>query len=111
MWRSLGTIIVAAPGTRTRLTANQSDPSMRIATQSLLVQALYTPSHKNTGNIYLYDTQAGGSPLAILAVPTANSIPSASVTVPNAPGPLNIADFWMDADSGGDGGVVSRIGP
>ena len=85
-----------------RLTVNQADPGKTFPVQSILVQAISSVAHTNTGRAYLYDAQTGGAPI-VLAVPTANTIPSASVTKPDAPCALNAGDYWIDADNSTDG--------
>ncbi len=110
-WKSLGAVTVAVPGVRQRLTANQAVPTARVGCEALLIQAMTGVQVANVGRIYIYDIQAGGAPMAVLAIPTANTIPSASATVPAAPGGLNAADYWLDADSPGDGAYVSYIRP
>ena len=111
-WKSLGAVIVAVPGVRQRLTANQAAPAARVGCEALLIQAISTGKQiVNAGRVYVYDVQLGGAPMAVLAIPTANTIPSASATIPAAPGGLNMADYWLDADSPGDGAYVSYIRP
>ncbi|HKT90080.1 MAG TPA: hypothetical protein VJQ59_16665 [Candidatus Sulfotelmatobacter sp.] len=110
-WHSLGAITVTLPGTRVRLTANQIDPNKRIGAEALLVQAISNPIHVNTGRVYVYDNLSSSAPLATLAVPTINSIPSASATTPGAPGALNVADYYIDADNAGDGVNPSYLTP
>ena len=111
-WKSLGAVTVPVPGVRQRLTANQAVPANRVGYEAILIQAISTGQQvANVGRIYIYDVQAGGAPMAVLAIPTANTIPSASATVPAAPGGLNAADYWLDADSPGDGAYVSYIRP
>lgn len=108
-WTSLGVVTVAAPGTRVRVTAAQSDPAARIGCEAILFQALSNGTHVNTGRVYIFDRN--GNRLATLAIPTNNTIPSASATIPNAPGALNAADYYIDADVGGDGVDASYLRP
>lgn len=108
-WRSLGQILVVTPGTRVRLTVNRPVPTDTLMCQSLLVQAIASPGHVNTGRAYVYDVPTGGAPMATLAVPTANTIPAASVTVPNAPAALDATPYWIDVDVGGDGVNASYL--
>src|SRR4051812_14532369 len=102
-WTGLGTISVVTPGTRVSLSATD------IRCEALLVQALSNASHTNTGRVYVYDRS--GNRIATLAVPTANTIPSASATIPTAPGGLNAHDYSIDADNATDGVDASYIRP
>lgn len=110
-WHSLGPITVTVPGVRVRMTANQVRPDARIGAEAILFQAISNQAHVNTGRVYIYDSQTSAAPLATLAVPTANSIPSASATTPGAPGGLNPADYYIDADNPGDGVNPSYLTP
>ena len=102
-WTSLGPITVVTPGTLVPLTLT------RTRCEAILLQALSNGSHTNTGRVYIYDRT--GNRMATLAVPTANSIPSASATIPAAPGGLDCADYSIDADNATDGVDVSYIRP
>ncbi len=110
-WISLGQITVGVPGTKVRLTSNATTPAARIGCEALLVQAISQASHTNTGRIYLYAGPNDSAPVATLAVPTTNTIPSAAATIPNAPGGLNAADFWIDSDNASDGVNGSYLSP
>jgi hypothetical protein len=103
MWTGLGVVTVTTPGTKVSLSATD------VRCEAVLIQALSNASHTNTGRVYLYDRN--NNRIATLAVPTANTIPSASGTVPTAPGGLNVADFKLDSDNAGDGVDVSYIRP
>ena len=102
-WTGLGTITVSSPGTKVALSSTD------LRCEAILVQALSNPSHTNTGRVYIYDRS--GNRLATLAVPTTNTIPSASATIPTAPGGLNARDYSIDADNAGDGVDASYIRP
>ena len=81
----LGPITVSIPGTRVSIdTANRNN------CQSILLQALSNAGHTNTGRVYIY---AQGVRVATLAIPTTNTIPSFSVTIPDAPGGLTTLDY------------------
>jgi hypothetical protein len=110
MWRSLGKVTVAAPGTLVRCTNNELNPGERVPCQSLLFEQW--PG--NTGKIYICDRQTasaatGAGILAILAPPTANGYASAGVGIPTAPTPFNAAEFWVDAEVAGEGVLVSIV--
>ncbi len=102
-WTGLGTITSATPGTRVPLSATD------IRCEAILVQALSNASHTNSGRVYVFDRT--GKRIATLAVPTTNTIPSASATIPTAPGGLNCSDYSKDADNSGDGVDASYIRP
>lgn len=105
----LGVISVPTPGTLVPVMS----PGQKVRSQSLLVQALANTTHTNTGNVYVYSANSGSATVrvATLAIPTANTVPSFSVTIPNAPGGLEISNFYLDADIAGDGADVSYVGP
>lgn len=110
MWRAKGKVSVPVPGTPVRATANESDPTLHLACHSLLFQAL----SGNAGKVYILDRQTGNKAtgvgvLAVLPVPTANSIPGASATITSAPGALNLADYWIDSDNADEGVIVSVL--
>lgn len=106
----LGVITVVTPGTKVAI-----DTSTRNNCQSILLQALSNASHTNTGRVYVYVRNTSGTPaiarVATLAVPTTNTIPSFSVTIPDAPGGLTTLDYWIDADNAGDGVDASFARP
>jgi hypothetical protein len=47
--------------------------------------------------------------VATLAVPTSNTVPSFSATVPNAYGVLHAEEYYIDADNAGDGVDASYL--
>ena len=102
-WTGLGPITVVTPGTKVPLSA------IDIRCEGLLIQALSNAARTNTGRIYLYDR--AGVRIATLSAPTANTIPSASATIPSAPGGFNARDYSIDADVAGDGVDASYIRP
>ncbi len=110
-WISLGQVAVASSGTRVRLTANATNPAARVGCEAILVQAISDANHTNTGRVYLFAGPTDAAPVATLAVPTTNTIPSAAATIPNAPGGLNAADFWIDSDNTNDGVNGSYLSP
>lgn len=102
-WTGLGTITVSSPGTKAPLSSTD------VRCEAILVQALSNASHTNTGRVYVFDRS--GNRIATLAVPTVNTIPSASATIPTAPGGLNAKDYSIDADNASDGVDASYIRP
>lgn len=68
----------------------------------------------NTGRIYIADREAanattGAGILAVLAIPTTNTLPSASATVTYAPAAFNLNDYWIGAQVNGEGCQVSVV--
>lgn len=110
MWHSLGKVTATA-GTPARATVNQTDPTARFPCHAILFQALST----NTGKVYIMEGNNAFSAatytkcLAVIAVPTANSLPSASATVTYAPAAFNAADFYIDVQTTGEGCLVSAV--
>lgn len=103
MATSLGRFTVPTPGTPVALSL------IRIPCHAVMIEALPT----NTGKIYGGDrfnfVKGSSGETFILAIPTANSIPSFSETISAAPNALNLAGYWIDADNAGDGVLVSYI--
>lgn len=106
---SLGKVTVVTPGTPVQATVNQSSPNTRIPAYSIMFQAL--PG--NVGSVYVGLIGLNKSTLAqvvaIIAVPTTNSSPAFTVTITYAPGGLNVADFYIDANNAQDGVLVSLV--
>lgn len=110
MWRALGKVAIPTAGTFIRATANQSDPVARFPAHAVLFQQV--PG--NTGKIYIADrefasTSTGLGVLAVLAIPTANVLPSASATVTYAPAGFNLADYWISSEVNNEDCLVSAI--
>lgn len=67
----------------------------------------------NTGKIYVglagmvKATLAGV--LVVLPVPTANLIPTFSVSLTEAANALSLTDLWFDADNSGEGVTISGV--
>lgn len=106
---SLGIVTVPTPGVPVRITINQGNPNGHLACQSVLIQALSNASHTNTGRVYILD--GFKRRVATLAIPTDNSVPAFSATIPNATAALNAADYWVDADIANDGVDASYLVP
>jgi hypothetical protein len=109
MLNSLGKVTVPAPGTIVRATVNQPDPTKRVACHAFMVQALKA----NTGRVYIgiqtLSVATSVGLLAVLAIPTNNTIPAFSATISYAPSPLNLADVWIDADVPNEGVLISFV--
>ena len=120
MLTGLGAFTVTTPGTPVAITTaavaavigGQATYSPRC--QSILFQALSCAApqkgaHVNTGRVYIYDRNKVRC--ATLAVPTTNTIPSFTATLPNTIAGLNATHFYIDADNGTDGVDVSILAP
>jgi len=110
MWKSLGRVIVTVSGILAEATANLPVPGNRLGAHAVMFQQV----KGNSGWIYIFDDPSGSKVtgahlVASLAVPTANTCPSASVTIMYAPAALNAAMYWIDADNNGEGCQVSVI--
>jgi hypothetical protein len=119
MQTGLGVFTVVTPGTPVQVTtvnvavpAGMQQYSPRC--QAILFQVLASTApqagaHTNTGKVYILDRNKVR--VATLAVPTANTVPSFSATIPNAASALNANLYWVDADNSGDGVDVSILTP
>lgn len=105
----LGTITVTSAGTPVAVSTNTT-----LRAQSIMFQALkIAGGHTNSGNVYILAGPNAASAVRVgtLAVPTANAIPSLSITIPNANASLCLFNFFLDADVSGDGADVTFLGP
>lgn len=111
----LGLTTVPTPGTLVRATTNVGTvlsgqtPDARMLCHAYLIQAW----KNNKGDIYVgaenMDRTTGVGVKAVLAVPTANSIPSFSVVLNNCPNGLNLSAVWLDADQKNEGALVTAL--
>jgi len=110
---SLGQVTVPSPGVLVRATVNRSDPTERIAAQTIEFQVL--PA--NTGRVYISlagsdmsGTSSNELPLHTLPKPvsaTTGPFDTWKVGVYNVPSAINPADFYVDADVPGDGVLIT----
>lgn len=109
MWKSLGSITVAgnASPNLVRATANQPNPAAPYPCNAILFQQRKI----NLGWLYIYDDPSGGDPhlLGSLAPPTANTCPSATVSVVYAPAGENPIFYWIGGDNPGEKCAVSVL--
>lgn len=109
MLRSLGKVTIPNAGTPVQATVNQSDPAQVFLCHAFLVESWPT----NVGKIYVglknMDKSSGSNLLAVLAIPTTNSIPTFSATIAAAPNALSINDIYIDADTSNDSALVSVV--
>lgn len=110
MIASLGYVTVTAAGTPVRATANQPDPTQRMAAQSIIFQA--RPG--NAGAVYIgfagMNKSTGEGVLGVVPAPTdptSGPYPSWSASVPLVPAGLNAAEFYVDADQNNDSVIVA----
>ena len=98
-----GLVTVATAGTKVRLTDNEVDPAADFTVHSLLIVAQET----NTGRIFIggstLDKATGVGVIAVLAIPTDNSIPSFD----GVSSYQKLNDLYIDAEVNGDGVYVS----
>lgn len=99
---SLGRVTVPTPGTPVQVSA------AHLKVHAILIEALYS----NTGKVFILQksgVKGGPGELAILAVPTANTIPNFSETVSQAPNAIDLFTYWIDVDTANEGVLVSYV--
>jgi hypothetical protein len=111
MWSCIGKIPVSHAGTPVRVT------SVNGQFQTIFFQQV----DGNLGKLHICSratAQKTGSGdngiLAVIPAPTytggvATVLPYAAVTIPNAPGALNPANFWIDTDNDNEACQVSGV--
>lgn len=106
---TLGCLRVAAPGTPVRLTSGQANPAQRYACHGVMVQVLHT----NTGRIFVGKANMNKATfenvLAVLAIPTDNTIPTFSAALTIAPNAVHPHDLYLDADQANEGAIVTVL--
>jgi hypothetical protein len=107
MLTSLGKVVVASKGTLVRATNNLSSPASKYLCHSIMIEVWPT----NSGKIYICDRQGanrttGEGVVAILGIPTVNSIPTFTDTITGAIAAINLEQLWLDADIDGEGALV-----
>lgn len=109
MNKSLGKVTITAAGTPERATKNETDPSAAIMAHAILIQAL----DANSGKVYIGGVSLNSTTkvdcYAVLAVPTANTIPVFTESITWQPNPINLADFYIDVEVNGEGVLISYI--
>ena len=98
------------PGTPLRATQNITPlPGQRYAVHGVMLQALPT----NVGKVYIgkqtLNRAAYSDLYAVLAIPAGAALPSFSTALTLAPNAINLADFWVDVDTAGDGVIVTVL--
>jgi hypothetical protein len=74
---------------------------------------LFQAKKNNTGIVYIGRNPMNRTTLegvaGQLAIPTANSIPSFSIALTLSPDGVDLSDLWLNADSAGDGALVTLL--
>ena len=109
---SLGKVTIATPGVLKRATENNAVPSSRFLCHSVMIEVW----PENSGKIYICDRSdadksTGYGLVAILGIPTENSMPSFVDTITGAIAGINLELLWIDSEVGGDGVIVSAEVP
>ena len=109
MWKSLGSITIlgnASPNL-VRASSNLDNPTKPYAVNAILFQQ----RKGNLGWIYVYDDPIGGDAhlLGSLAIPTANTCPSATISVMYAPAGLNPLFYFIGGDNVGEKCQISVL--
>lgn len=109
MLQSIGRIVVPVAGTPVRVTSGQTDPAERFACHGVLIQA--RPG--NAGRVYIgtatMNRVAETGLYAILAIPTANQLPTFSAALTLSPNAIQLQDLFIDVDVNNDGVLVSVL--
>ena len=108
MIQSLGKLLPTA-GTPKRATENLTTPDRTEKVHGVLIQAL--PS--NTGKVYIgkqtLNKTTFADVYAILPAASAGALPSFSAAITCSPNGVNVNDFWIDVETGGDGVLVTVL--
>ena len=109
--RSLGRITVVTSGTPVRATLNEVVADTRYPVHAMLFQR---DDSSEIGNVYIgtsadMDISTLAGVIAILAIPTANILPSFSATITLAAAGLDLRNYFVDADVNGEGCIISAI--
>lgn len=109
MQQSLGVIRVPLVGIPIRATSNLPNPVERCAVHAVLFQVL----PENSGRIYVgvagMNRVTKDGVLGMLAVPTANVLPTFSMALTISPNAIHLHDIYIDADQNTDGVIVSVL--
>jgi len=105
-----GKILVPTPGIPVNLYGQLDPTAFRFKSyHAILLQALYT----NTGRIYIGAQAMNKTTLAacaaVLAVPSAGSIPSFGVANTVAPAAVDLSALWIDADVASEGVLCTLL--
>ncbi len=116
MMQSLGYITVPTPGTPVQATFNvvSTDKSQPFTKNNWPAHGLlFQVSQNNVGRIYILgpdgNKSTGVGLLAVLAIPSSTSLPSASFTITIAGSALDANLFYIDSDLANDACLVSAL--
>jgi hypothetical protein len=111
---ALGKLVTVAAGTPVQVPppalpgAGPASPALSTV-HAFVVEAL----ESNTGKVYIgiagMDKTTRVGVLMTLPVPTANLIPTFSVSLTAAANALSLTDIWIDTDNNGEGVTISGI--
>ena len=69
--------------------------------------------HANLGKVFIglsgMNKATGAGVIALLPAPSAAVLPAYEAVIVNAAAAFNLADIWLDVDTGGEGVVVSYL--
>jgi hypothetical protein len=109
MLKPIGRFLVPVAGTPVRLTSTQPNPAETFSCHGVFIQALPT----NVGKVYVGTSALNKTTLvgviAIIAIPTANNLPAFTAALTLAPNAINLADLYLDVETGGEGALVSVL--
>ncbi len=109
MIQAVAAITVTTPGTLVRATSQQRLPAITLPCHGVMFQAL----PDNAGKVYIGRSDLVRATFqgcfAYLPTPTTNQAPTFSAALTIAPNGLNLGDFWIDADNGGDGVLITIL--
>jgi len=109
--KSLARITVATAGTPVQITVNEAVPSAHVGAHSILFERddpndtglIYVGRSVNMVRASLVDV------IAILPAPSTGVLPSITITLTTGHNALDAADFFIDADVGGDSILASFL--
>lgn len=106
---AIGALTVSSPGTLVRATQGFADPNQTQRIHGIMFQTL--PG--NTGFVYIgkanMDRTTKAGVIAVLAVPTENTLPTFSAALTWSANNLFLQEYYVDADSGGDGVLCTYL--
>jgi hypothetical protein len=109
MIRPFARLVVTVPGTLVRATSQEADPAKHIMCHGVMFQVLPT----NVGRVYIGTSALNRAALtncfAWLPVPTINQAPTFSAALTIAPNGLAVGQYYVDADNGGDGVIMTVL--
>lgn len=109
MIEAVGKFTVAVPGTLVRATSQLTNPAASYPVHGVLFQVL--PA--NVGRVYIGANNMSRVDrtglFGVLAAPSGSLLPSFSVALTIAPNGIKLGDFYLDADTAGDGVIVTVL--